>query len=209
VKPEPPKEGEDEKAKAEESHRQTARRLGKQVQEFQAQLNALAEENRILKAKMDGTYEEPQGPTPEQLQARAVFEGRELASRELAFQRYGEEKVRERLYAKDSELSQVLKDEPWHEQRIAHSLQPTLEAWTILEEHAFRDQYGNDPSQWAAKIIESAKPALLEEFKKTIKAVPIGATAPSVTQARGDGGPSQKTKSLADLMYGTAPASRA
>lgn len=203
VKPEPPTKGaEDEKAKDEDGHRQAARRLGKQVHELQAQLDQLAEDNRVLKAKVDGTYEEPQGPTPEQIQARAIFEGREVASREQAVQRYGEEKVQERIYAKGCELHQLLKAQPWQEHRIANSLQPTLEAWAILEEHAFKQKYGNDPSQWASKIVDEVKPGLLEGFKKTLAAPVVGTPAPTVTQARGSGGPATREKPLSELFYG-------
>lgn len=202
VKPDPSTEAKEENAKDEDGHRQAARRLGKQVHELQAQLDQLAEDNRVLKAKVEGTYEEPQGPTPEQLQARAVFEGRELASRELAAQKYGEDKVMERIYSKGSELHQVLKQQPWNERRIAESLQPTIEAWIILEEQVFRNKYGTDPSQWAAKILMDAKPALLEEFRKTLSASVVGTSAPSVTQARGGGSPDKRERSISELFYG-------
>lgn len=205
VKPAPPKDAEAEKTSNEEGHRQAARRLGKKVQDLETQMSQIAEENKILKAKLDGTYEEPQGPTPEQISARAAFEGRELASRDIANQRYGEEKVFDRIYAKDSELRQLLGEQPWVESRIAMSPQPTLEAWNILEEQSFKSKYGNDPSEWKAKILKESTPLIIEEFKKTLHAPPTGAPAPSVTQARGDGGPSQRPKSLAELMYG-APA---
>lgn len=201
AKPDPSREAEG-KAKDEENHRSAARRLGKQVHELEAQMGKLAEQNRILQARLDGTYEEPISPTPEQVQARAVFAGRELASRELAVQRYGEERVKERIYDPNSELSQLLQRQKWHEQRIAESLQPTLEAWTILEEEVIRGKYGNDPSQWAAKIIAEAKPALQEEWKKTLSAPVVGTPAPTVTQARGDGGPPTRVKSMTELFYG-------
>lgn len=202
VKPEPPKDAEAEKAKAEEGHRQAARRLGKQVHELQAQMNTLAEENRTLKARLDGTYEEPQGPTPEQIRARAEFEGREMASRELAAQKYGAGKVEDRIYAPGSEFVQLLEEQPWQQIRIARSQQPTLEAWNILEEQSFRAKYGNDPSQWSAKIIEEVKPRLVEELRKTISAPVVGTPAPTVTQARGSGGPAKRERSLTDVFYG-------
>lgn len=206
VKAEPPKEAETEKAKDEEGHRQAARRLGKQVHELQAHMQALAEENKILKAKIEGTYEEPQGPTPEEIAARATFEGRELASRELAEQKYGKDKIDERIYAPGSELRQLLQEQPWHETRIARSHQPTLEAWNILEEQSFRAKYGNDPSQWAGKIIEEVKPKLVEELRKTISAPVVGTPAPTVTQARGSGGPAKRERSLSDVFYGNPSA---
>lgn len=208
VKPVAPKEAEPEKAKDEEGHRQAARRLGKQVHELQAQMQSLAEENKVLKAKIDGTYEEPQGPTPEEIAARATFEGRELASRELAEQKYGKDKVDERIYAPGSELRQLLAEQPWQELRIARSHQPTLECWNILEEQTFRAKYGNDPSQWAVKIIEEARPKLAEELRKTISAPVVGTPAPTVTQARGSGGPARRELSLSDVFYGN-PSSQA
>jgi hypothetical protein len=202
VKPDPPKDAEAEKASNEDGHRQAARRLGKQVRDLEAKMAQLADENKILTAKLDGTYEEPQGPTPEQVQARAEFVGRERASLEVARQRYGEEKVYERIYANDSPFVQLSESQPWVNARVAMSPQPALEAWNILEEHAFKTKYGNDPSEWKAKILAESRPLIIEEFKKTLHVPPTGAPAPSVTQARGDGGPSQRPKTLAELMYG-------
>ena len=186
------------------------------MQELQAQLEQLAEDNRILKAKADGTYEEPTGPTPEQIQAAATFKGPRKrgpfsvcpgCSIELAVSKYGKKKVQERIYDPGCELHQFLSEQKeagqtWGERRIAESLQPTIEAWTILEEHAFKQKYGNDPSQWAAKIIADAKPALQEEWKKTLSAPVVGTPAPTVTQARGDGGPPTRAKSITELFYG-------
>lgn len=210
VKPDPQKEAEAEhakaeaeKVKAEESQRQAARRLGKQVQELETQLKQLAEENKVLQAKVNGTYEEPQQPTAEQIAAQAEFAGREMASRDLAFQKYGEDKVLERIYQNGSEYDQLRQRQPWYQMRVMQSAQPTLEAWTVLEEHAFKGKYGNDPTQWVAKIIAEARPAIVDEIKKTLNVTPTGAPAPSVTQARGDGGPSTKVKSLAEMMYPT------
>lgn len=195
----------EEKAKAEESHRAAARKLGTEVKELKTQLMQVLEDNRILKARLDGTYEEPQQPTPEQIAERAKFEGRELASRELAYEKYGQDKVEERIYAEQSEYKGLISQEPWYHVRVANSPHPTLEAWTVLEEHAFKTTYGNDPTQWAAKIIAEAKPAIVEEFKKTLTVTPTGHPAPSVTQARGDGGPTARPKTLAELMYGAPP----
>lgn len=195
----------EEKAKAEESHRAAARKLGGEVKELKTQLAQVLEDNRILKARLEGTYEEPQQPTPEQIAERAKFEGRELASRELAYEKYGQDKVDERIYADQSEYKGLISQEPWYHVRVANSPHPTLEAWTVLEEHAFKETYGTDPTQWAAKIIAEAKPAIVEEFKKTLHVTPTGQPAPSVTQARGDGGPTARPKTLAELMYGAPP----
>ncbi len=217
VKPTAPKEAETEKGKDEEGHRQAARRLGKQVQELHAQNAQLAEEIRILKAKADGTYEEPQGPTPEQIEKKARFLGRELASRELANQKYGPDKVQARIYDPDCELTQFLTEQQqdeqtWQSVRIIESQQPAMEAWKILEERTFQKIYGTDPTQWKAKILAEARPAMEEEIraelKKTLSAMPTGAPAPSVTIARGDGGPPKQEKSMLDLFYGPAPTRR-
>ena len=219
VKPDPQKDAEaeqakaaeakkaEERAKTEESHRAAARKLGREVQDLKQQLAQAIEETRTLRSKLEGTYEEPQQPTAEQIAERAKFEGREIASRELANQKYGQDKVEERIYAQDSEYKGVIAQEPWYHVRVAQSPHPTLEAWNVLEEHAFKEQYGNDPTQWRNKIIAEAKPAIVEDFKKTLQVTPTGQPAPSVTQARGDGGPTQRTKTLAELMYGAPPRS--
>jgi len=207
VKTEPPtKEAEDEKAKAEESHRQAARRLGKQVHELKTQMDQLAEENRILKAKVEGTYEEPQGPTPEDIRAEAEFRGRELASLDVAKQRYGAEQVEDRIYAPGSDLQQLLQAQPWWKFAIVNSAQPAVKAWQILDLVAFQQKYGEDSSGWVEKIVSEHKPKLFEEFKKTLHATPTGATAPTVTQARGDGGPGKREKTLSEMFYGNTPA---
>lgn len=201
-----PKEAET-KRDAEESHRAAARRLGRQVQNLEQTNRMLEEQIRILQAKADGTYEEPTQPTPEAIAAQERFAAREELSREEAITRYGEEKVHERIYAKDSEYERLIKDHPEYHLAVTRSSKPTLEAWRVLELHAFQEKYGADPTQWAEKIIAEAKPVLLEELKRTIKTVPVGGGAPTVTQARGDGGPSAKERSLLDVFYG--PTSRA
>lgn len=201
VKPDAPKEAETEKAKDDDSHRQAARRLGKQVQELESKLDLLAEENKVLKARLDGTYEEPQQPTPEEIAKHAAFVGREMASREVANQRYGEEAVTERLFGDRSAYAEFSKAHPRIHQHIIESQQPILEAWRYLDLHEFEGKYGKDPSQWKAKIIEEAKPDITEEIKKTLKAPVIGTPAPSVTQARGSGGPTKREPSLADVFY--------
>jgi hypothetical protein len=211
VKPDPQKEAEAErvkaaeKAKADAGHAKAALKLGREVQELKSRMSQVIEENRVLQARLDGTYEEPQQPTPEQIAERAKFEGREIASRELANQKYGAEHVEERIYAEQSEYKGLIAQEPWYHVRVANSPQPTLEAWTVLEEHAFKAQYGNDPTQWTVKIIAEARPAIEAEITKKLHVTPTGQPAPSVTQARGDGGPTARTKSLAELLY-DAPA---
>lgn len=203
-------DAQDQAPKPDDGHMKAARRLGKEVQDLKAQLAQQAEELRVFKAKADGTYEEPQGPTPEQVQAKAIFEGRELASRELANQKYGPDKVQARIYDPECELNQFLTEQQqdgqtWQNLRIVQSHQPTMEAWKILEERAFQKTYGTDPTQWKAKILAEARPSMVEEIraelKKTLAAMPTGAPAPSVTVARGDGGPAPRRQSLADLMY--------
>lgn len=210
---EPPKGAEDEKAKAEkekaekdkdkDSHQAAARRLGNEVKDLKAQLEVKTEENKILQAKLDGTYKEPDKPSPEEERKLAEFRGREAASRQVAFEKYGEQTVREKIYEKGSAYEDLVGRKPWVQLRVLRSAQPAMEAMRVLEEQSFLEQYGEDPTQWEAKIIEAVKPKLLEEFKQSLKP-PTGKEVPTVTDGRGDSGRHEPERSLTDIFYGSS-----
>ena len=194
------KEAESEKAKAEESQRAAARRLGNEVKELTKANQSMQEEIAILKAKLDGTYQEPAQPSPEQIKAMAEFAGREQASRALAEERYGEDKVFERIFKKDSEFAELLKQRPSVMWDVQQSAQPTLEAWRQLDKYAFETKYGADPTKWVDAILNEHKPKLLDELRAQLAQVPKGKPAPTVTVARGDVSKPHE-RSLADIFY--------
>ncbi len=199
--PQPEPEKPEEKKDQEESQRVAARRLGNEVKELKGQVQALAEENTTLKAKLDGTYKEPPQPTPEQVMARAEFNGREVASRAVAHQLFGEEFVKTQVYDDKSPYEQLIKQKPWLHARVVRHDQPAVEAVRVLKEQEFMTTYGTDPSQWVSKIEAELRPKLFAEFKKSQGAAVVGETVPGITEARGSGGHAPQ-KSLADRLYG-------
>lgn len=213
AKADPPKGTEvkkDEKKPDEAGHIAAARRLGNEVKELKTQVEAMAEENRILKEKADGTYQKPKDPTPEEIRAKAEFDGRESASRQVAFEKYGKEVVRTRVYGVDengkllgepSEYEALVKAKPWIQQRVMRSEQPAMEAMRVLEQEAFIEKYGDDPTQWATKIEAELRPKIMDEFKKQTTTQPTGKEVPTVTDGRGSGG-QKRERSLSEVFYG-------
>lgn len=203
-------EKKEEKKPDDGGHRAAAARLGNEVKELKTQVEAMAEENRILKEKADGTYQKPKDPTPEQIRAKAEFDGRESASRSVAFEKYGKDVVRARVYGVDengkllgepSEYEVLVKGKPWLQERVMRSQQPAMEAMRVLEQEAFIATYGDDPTQWATKIEAELRPKIMDELKKQTKTQPTGKDVPTVTEGRGSGGP-ERERSMADVFYG-------
>lgn len=206
-KVEPSPVGEETKPKPaeEKGHAAAARRLGSEVADLKRTTAALAEENRVLTAKLAGTYEEPVQPTTPELEARAEFKGRETASRAVAEGLFGAEAVQTQVYDDESPYKRLVQAQPWLHVRVAKSAQPTVEAMRVLEEQAFLAKYGTDVRQWVTKIEAELKPKILDDLKRQSVTPLIGKQAPSVTEARGSGGP-VRSKSLEDLFYGKPPA---
>jgi hypothetical protein len=206
AKPETPPVGSEtsEKPKDDKGHAAAARRLGSEVAELKREMQTTIEENRVLKAKLDGTYQEPVQPSVEEVTARAEFKGRETASRAVAEGLYGADTVKTQVYDDDSPYKQLVQAQPWLHARVARHPQPTVEAMRVLKEQEFLTKYGSDPTQWVTKIEAEVRPRIAEEFKtKTITPV-TGTKAPSVTEARGSGG-LPKERSLEDVFYGKPP----
>lgn len=200
--------GTETKGKDEGGHMAAARRLGQEVADLKREFSVIAEENRVLKAKLDGTYQEPPQETPEEAVARAEFKGREAASRELAFNLYGKETVEREVYGDGSTFKQLVKEEmeqakgkSWTYLEVVNSPQPPIAAMRVLARREFTKKYGDDPAQWVEKIAAELEPKILEKFK-TQAAVPVtGAPAPTVSDARGSGGRARE-KSIEAMFYG-------
>jgi hypothetical protein len=182
-------------------HRAAAARLGNEVKDLAAKLNDVVEENKVLKAKIEGTYKEPEKPTAKQIEDQAEFVGRERASRIEADRVHGAAVVKENIYDKDSPYEKLVKAKPWIQHQIIVHPQPTVEAMRVLAQETFYATYGEDPTQWVSKIEAELKPKLLEELKQQTQKPPTGQDPPSVTESRGSGGPS-KERSIVDVFYG-------
>lgn len=194
-----------EKPKDDKGHAAAARRLGSEVAELKREMHTTLEENRVLKSKLDGTYQAPEQPSAEEVTARAEFKGRETASRAVAEGLYGVELVKTQVYDDDSPYKTLVQAQPWLHARVARNPQPTVEAMRVLKEQEFFSKYGTDPTHWVSKIEAEVRPRIADEFKmKTVTPV-TGTKAPSVTEARGSGG-LPKERSLEDLFYGKPPA---
>lgn len=191
-------------------HAAAARRLGNQVKELTAQLNEALTKIKALEAKQDGDSSLPSEPSPEDIAAREHFRGREIASRELAFQLYGEDVVKQRVYGitpegKDVEgggdFANLVKAKPWVHVEVREHPQPTIAAYRALLRQEWMDRYGEDPSQWEKLVIEKVRPKLLEELRRQLSAQPIGEAGPSLTAVRGTGS-APKPRSIEDIFYG-------
>jgi hypothetical protein len=177
-------------------------RLGRELKEKGEQLSRALEAVQTLQQKIDGTYEEPVQPTPEQVREQADFAGRAQASRTIAIDRYGEEAVLAALNGDDSAIEKVRKAKPWVDGRILSSPLPAMEAMKVLAQETFEEHYGPDPSQWVEKIAAELKPKHLDEFRKQAAETEVGKPGPTVSEARGSSGTSTAPKSLSELLYG-------
>lgn len=193
-----PGSGEKERAQ-EERHMAAARRLGDELAKLKREFQVLAEENRVLRQKVEGT--EPPAPSPEELERRAELRGREAASRPVAVALFGEDAVQAQVYADDSPYKRLVTEKPWIHARVMSHEQPVVEAMRVLAEEAFRAQYGPDPAQWAAKVEAALRPKILEELRKQVAAPVTGAAAPTISQARG-GSETGRAASIEELFYG-------
>lgn len=183
------------------------RRLGQQLSEKSDQLDRALEAVKMLQAKIEGTYEEPAQPTPEQIKAQADFSGREVASARMAVERYGADAVKAAIYTEKgvkSKIEELKAEKPWIANRIFTSELPAMEAMQILEEEKWFSTYGTDPSKWLEKIEAELKPKHLDEFRKQIAVTETGKPGPTVSDVRGAGGTTEKSLSLAERLYGKA-----
>ena len=200
--------GPETKEKDEGGHRAAAGRLGQEVADLKRDFAVMAEENRVLKAKLDGTYQEPPKETQEEAVARAEFKGREAASREVAVGLYGKEALEREVYGDGSTFKQLVKEEmeqskgkSWTYLEVVNSPQPPIAAMRVIARREFTKKYGDDPAQWVEKISAELEPKILEKFK-TQAAVPVtGTPAPTVSEARGSGGRARE-KSIESMFYG-------
>lgn len=191
-----------EKPADDKGHQAAARRLGTELSEAKKVLKTLEEENRILKAKADGTYETPAELSVREIEVRAEFKGREVSSRAVADSQFGAEVVQTQVYDDGSPYRALIAQKPWVHARVAQHPQPTLEAMRVLEEEKFLVKYGVDPTQWVSKIEADLKPTLLKVLQAQATIPVTGAKAPTLTEVRGSGGGDTRDRSLTDIFYG-------
>lgn len=209
--PQAPEDSPEVKQLKDDLARQTAasKRQGRETAELKQQLKELMQKHDELIARANG--EEPPKkaePTAEQVAAQADFRGRERSSKAVAANLFGEKALvdvygDDTLPTSETPYAQLANAKPWVHFEVTHHDQPAVAAIMALKREAFIQQYGDDPTKWAEKIVAAHKPKLFEEFQKQLTTPPVGSPVPSVTEARNAGGSTTKReKSLADYLYG-------
>lgn len=193
----------DEQLKAQTA---AARRLGKEKADLQRQLDEQAAQLEELTARMNGTWKEKPKPSEDQVKKKIAFEARVDATRAIADQEFGADEVEKAIFGgKDAPwVALTSRDDKKHLLvEVSEHPQPPVAAMRILAREDFMAKYGEDPRKWEEKIVESVKPKLFAEFKKTLEQQPVGKEVPTVSNARSSGGPAgRKEQRTADILYG-------
>lgn len=182
---EPEKKPDDELSQKLKERDRAISRIGNENKELKRELD-------IMKAKIEGTYEEPVKPSPDDEKALADFQGRERADMRAAVGMYGAEVIQDSLYADNNPYLQLIKDEPWWHQRVMSSPNPVQEAMTILSERRLVKELGSDLDKAKTKLAEEMKPKLLEEITSKERVVTTGKTPPSLSSVRTAGNETEK-----------------
>jgi hypothetical protein len=137
--------------------------------EFERQLS-------IINKKLDGTYDaeaerremESQVPPPHVIAQNSETIGRIAASREAAFELYGEQAVNENIF-KEGSIFRQIEGNPVVRARVLSSPSPLLEAMKCVKEYQFKQKWGADPDKIESKITESLKNKIRDEVMKELK----------------------------------------
>jgi hypothetical protein len=207
-KEEPPKGTEDDAVKKQAAEQRKAnQRLGREVKDLKAKMDELIAENQRLRGE---TPPEPPKPTAEQVAQQAEWKGREQASRARANELFGEAEVTQQIYGEPDDetgetpqtpYTELIQVKPWIHVEVMKHPQPAVRAMQLLQREDFYKKYGDDSTQWVAKIEAELKPKVVEELKKQIATPPTGKQPPTVSEGRGAGAPPGK-RTLATMLYG-------
>jgi hypothetical protein len=148
------------------------------------ELKELKEAVVRVEKKIDGTYEPPQLPSPEQQSADAQVRGRIESSHDAAVRQYGEEYVMQTVWAEDS-LYQKLQANPLIRARVMEAKSPVLEAIAVVKEHLDGEKYGRTPEEIRKRIEEELKPKITQEILTSLKPKP-GPVTSTLGNVRGD-----------------------
>ena len=164
--------------------RDYATKLGQENKELKKSHSALVKELEVVKAKLDGTYVEPQPVPPEQLTAMEKFKARVEIDNQLMVDQYGAEQIQKLIWDTDSPYQQLEIMDPAIKMRVSNSTRPVLEAMKVVEEHKFFEKYGRDPVKIREAIIAEERENLTAEIKAELKGKPIS-TVNSLSGATG------------------------
>jgi hypothetical protein len=176
------------------------KKLGRSNIDLLRQSQELKAELKELRAKVEGTYTAPTGPTPEQERALMDFQAREAASRKVAEEKYGADFIKSHIFDEDSPYRQLISEHPWIHQRVMGSDTPILEALDAMNEQEVLTTYGTTPASVLANVSKAVKDQLWKEWTQqtqTPHAQTAGASVSTLGEARGDSGASAARTTLA------------
>lgn len=133
----------------------------------------------IINKKLDGTYD-PEAEAkaneiqPEQLARTAENVGRITASREMAYQMFGngdsakgEQIVAQTLWAENAPF-RAIEHLPQVQARVMNSPSPVLEAMKIVEEYAFAQKWGKTPKEIETNIKKAYEKEIEDRVTKNL-----------------------------------------
>jgi len=181
-------------AKADDKPDKTEKRL-KDAQtwgneEHKARLSAEREAHELkarlerIEAKLDGTYQEPDLPSTEQVAANADTTGRIRASHKAAVRQYGLNFVMETVWNKDSPYQELQARDPRIRDRVMNADDPVLEAIDAVNEYKDGEKYGHTPKEIRERMEAELAPKLKQEILAGLKARP-GPTVNTLGNMRG------------------------
>ena len=152
-------------------HEEHKARLAAEQREVELQ----ARLERIEK-KLDGTYEEPASPSPQQVATDADVKGRIRASHHAAVRQYGEQFVMETVWNPESPYMELQAKSPRIRERVMNADDPVLEAIAVVKEHQDGEKYGRTPEEIRKKMEAELAPKLKQEILEGLKVKPGPAT---------------------------------
>jgi hypothetical protein len=176
--------------KANAAYRELQSKSDKEKARLEKQMTALQEDIAVLNAKLDGTYVEPDKPTPEQEKQFAGLQAKVKASKALAYKEHGQETVDAQVFADEAPYKKLEQAHPWMLARCLHSEHPIQEALSILKEQEVFDTLGRDIETIRKKIEDELRPKLTKEILKQAKdgTIQTGKEVPGLGQVRSAGG---------------------
>lgn len=155
-------------------------RLGREVKEAHERI-------KVLEQQINGTYQPPAEPSPEEQERVVEFRGKELASRRMASEKYGDTFVNSQIYDEGAPYRQLIEAEPWQHVRVTRADNPVEEALRVLRERKVYDELGPDPDQWEKTLTEKIRAEVMKDIQQqqADAAIPTGAKVPGVGEGRG------------------------
>jgi hypothetical protein len=143
--------------------RNWATQVNSRNKELDRKLQEVLDQQKVLQAKLDGTYIEPVAPQVDPTEMAKLNE-RIKISRALAEEKYGVESVNQWVFNDDAPYRTVEQADPLVKARVFQSDRPVLEAIQVLREVQFKNKYGSDPDAIVAKIREEVKQEFLNDL---------------------------------------------